>query len=58
MPCAKASPVAQLVESASVGDPDLIPDWGRSPGEGNGNLLQYFHLVKSHEERSLVGYSP
>ena len=58
MPCATASPVAQLVESAGVGDPDLIPDWGRSPGDGNGNLLQCFRLVKSHEERSLVGYSP
>ena len=28
-------------ESAcSVGDPDLIPGSGRSPGEGNGNPLQ------------------
>ena len=25
----------------NVGDPDLIPGWGRSPGEGNGNPLQY-----------------
>ena len=24
-----------------AGDPDLIPGLGRSPGEGNGNLLQY-----------------
>ena len=32
-------------ESAcSVGDPGLIPGLGRSPGEGNGNLLQYFCL--------------
>ena len=23
------------------GDPGLIPGWGRSPGEGNGNPLQY-----------------
>ena len=29
-------------ESAcNVGDPDLIPGSGRSPGEGNGNPLQY-----------------
>ena len=29
-------------ESAcSVGDPGLIPGLGRSPGEGNGNALQY-----------------
>ena len=26
---------------ASAGDPGLIPGSGRSPGEGNGNLLQY-----------------
>ena len=25
----------------SVGDPGLIPGSGRSPGEGNGNRLQY-----------------
>jgi len=29
-------------ESAcTVGDPGSIPGSGRSPGEGNGNLLQY-----------------
>ena len=29
-------------ESAcNAGDPDSIPGLGRSPGEGNGNLLQY-----------------
>ena len=31
---------------------------GRSPGEGNGNPLQYSCLEKSHGRRSLVGYSP
>ena len=25
----------------NVGDPDLVPGLGRSPGEGNGNPLQY-----------------
>ena len=25
----------------NVGDPGLSPELGRSPGEGNGNLLQY-----------------
>ena len=25
----------------NVGDPGSIPGWGRSPGEGNGNPLQY-----------------
>ena len=26
---------------ANEGDLSLIPGWGRSPGEGNGNSLQY-----------------
>ena len=28
----------------SEGDPDSIPGLGRSPGEGNGNPLQYSYL--------------
>ena len=36
------SPVAQTVESAyNAGDLGLIPGSRRSPGKGNGNLLQY-----------------
>ena len=32
-----------MVESAcNVGDLGSIPQWGRSPEEGNGNPLQYF----------------
>ena len=27
--------------SANEGDVGSIPGWGRSPGEGNGNSLQY-----------------
>ena len=27
--------------ASNVGDPGLIPGSGRSPGEGNGNPLQY-----------------
>ena len=35
-------------ESAcSVGDPGSIPGWGRSPGEGHGNPLQYSCLKRS-----------
>ena len=35
-------------ESAcNAGDPSLIPGSGRSPGEGNGNPLQYFYLENS-----------
>ena len=29
---------------ASAGDSSSIPDLGRSPGEGNGNPLQYSYL--------------
>ena len=29
------------VSTCNAGDPGLIPGLGRSPGEGNGNLLQY-----------------
>ena len=35
-------------ESAySAGDPPLIPGSGRSPGEANGNTLQYSYLENS-----------
>ena len=49
------SPVAQLVKnlSASAGDRkdrDWILGWGRSPGEGNGNQLQYSCLENSMDE--------
>ena len=39
----------------NAGDPGLISGSGRSPGEGNGNPLQY---GKSHGWNSLEGYSP
>ena len=32
-------------------DIDLLPDSGRSPGEGNGSLLQTCHLKCSHAYR-------
>ena len=31
----------------NAGDPGLIPESGRSPGEGNGNSLQYSCLENS-----------
>ena len=39
----QASLVAQRVKASAcnVGDSGLIPRSGRSPGKGNGNLLQY-----------------
>ena len=33
--------------ACNVGDPGLIPGLGRSPGEGNGNPLQYSCLENS-----------
>ena len=36
----------------------LSPASGRSPGEGNGNPLQYSCLGTAHGQRSLMGYSP
>jgi len=43
--------VAQTVVSAyNAGDPGLIPGSGRSPGEGNGNPLQYTCLENPREE--------
>ena len=38
--------------ACNAGDPGLIPGSGRSPGEGNGNPLQYCSLENS------VGYNP
>ena len=38
-------------------DPGSIPGWERSPGEGNGNQLQYSCLDNS-TQKSLAGYSP
>ena len=42
----------------NVGDLGSIPGSGRSPGEGNGNPIQYSCLENPHRRRSLVGYSP
>jgi len=42
--------------TCNMGDLGLIPGSGRSPGEGNGNPLQYLP-GESHGRGSLVGYS-
>ena len=42
----------------NVGNLGSIPGSGRSPGEGNGNPLQYSCLKNPHGQSSLVGYSP
>ena len=44
--------VAKTVKSLSnAGDPGSIPGSGRSPGEGNGNPLQYSCLESPMERR-------
>ena len=46
-------------ESAcNAGDLGSIPGSGRSPGEGNGNPLQYSCLENFDGQRSLAGYGP
>ena len=46
------------VSACNAGDRGSIPGLGRSPGEGNGNPLQYSCLENPHGEKYLVGYSP
>ena len=41
-----------------IRDAGSIPGWGRSPGEGNGNPLQYSSLENPQGQSSLMGYSP
>ena len=48
------NPLVMLENACSTGDTGSIPGLGRSPGEGNGSLLQYFLPGKSQGERSLV----
>ena len=44
--------------ASNAGDLGSIPGSGRSPGEGNGNPLQYSCLENPMDKGSLVGYSP
>ena len=44
--------------AGDTGDTGSIPGLGRSPGEWNGNQLQYCCLIKFHGQRSLASYSP
>ena len=41
------------VPSCNVGDPGSIPGSGRSPGEGNGNPLQYSCLENPMDGEAL-----
>ena len=44
--------------AGDTGDMGSISGSRRSPGEGNGNPLQYSCLKKFHVQSSLEGYSP
>ena len=54
------SMVAQMVKASAcnVGDPSSILGLGRSPGEGNGNPLQYSCLDNPMEGESHGGRIP
>ena len=59
----RASQVVPVVKNppANAGgarDAGSIPGLGRSPGERNGNQLQYSCLENPYGQRSLPGYSP
>ena len=41
-------------KAGDLRDKGLISGSGRSPGEGNGNPLQYSYLENPHGQRSLV----
>ena len=43
---------------ANAGDAGSIPGLGRSPGEGNGNPLQYSCLGNPMHKGAWEGYSP
>ena len=38
--------------AGDTGDLGSVPGWGRSPGEGHGNPLQYFHLENLVDRRA------
>ena len=44
---------AGKTSACNAGDPGSIPGWGRSPGEGNGNPLQYSCLENPMDRGAL-----
>ena len=45
-------------KAGDIRDVGLIPGWGRSPREGNGNPLQFFCLENSMDRGAGEGCSP
>ena len=58
LPPVLVAPVVKNLPAGDARDMGSIPGSGRSPGEGNGNPLQYPSLEKSQGQRSLAGCSP
>ena len=50
--------LSSKASSCNTGDSSLVPGSGRSPGEGNGNPLQYSCLGNPKDRGSLAGYRP
>ena len=48
---------SQLANSRDSGHSGSVPGLGYSPGEGNGNPLQYSCLENFRRQRSLTSYS-
>ena len=46
------------VSAYNAGDPGSIPVSGRSPGEGNGNQVEYSCLENPMHRGAWLGYSP
>ena len=57
---AVTSLVARVVKVSAynVGDPGSIPELGRSPGEGNGNPLQYSCLENPMDGEAYSPWDP
>ena len=56
--CGQKTPGSDSKASAyNTGDPGSIPGLGRSPGEGNGNPLQY-SCLENLTDGAVVGCSP
>ena len=47
-----------VFNAGDTGDMGSLPGWGRPPGGGNGNPLQYSYLENPMNRGAWTGYSP
>ena len=52
------NPRANAGDAGDSVDMGSVLGWGRFPGGGHGNPLQYSHLENPHRQKGLEGYSP